>query len=708
MNTEYFKCECRKSLESILLVENRQYDLGPYETKLIDLQNQLNADPLTCESQSMVVTKNFELLAPILHDLLILLGESTRVQYLANCLNLKNREIHLKKLFSILRNLFEHDGENDWCGQNFCIERIQSLFTQAIQAKIKLEIGVSFGENKELQDAMKEHDRLDILNRLLISSGFDEIDLAKDEGSLISFKQHNSALEEKLKFFFSYEHDSSQTVVSLRSEILSKFKRKPSEIQFDGESPLGEGGFGKVYLGKYKSMRIVAIKTFKQQDVRDVENEILSSMLLGTHPNVTKLLGYADVNSTFLIAFEWAKYGSLASIVFAKEAYPSIPPMCLLKWLLDVMKALEHVHSKNIRHGDIKAENILLYQGFTAKLYDFGLSKQVFSMNANRSSLGAGSYGFIAPEIINGYQGNKSADVFSFAMMVYQVVVRKYPVVPDRKAQIDSIFANTWASNILTQKGSALMRALLHKCIVEDISARPTASAIIQTMNVVINTLADSSGFDVDNPWKASQLTPFLSQLDAMHPIKYLNNGDVTDANIQFHKALNLWFSDRSAALAEYGHISYWDTSNVTDMSRAFKGRSDFNDNIQSWNVSNVITMEEMFCDAVTFNQPLSAWNVSNVKSMNSMFRNAKTFNQSLATWDMTNVIDFREMLQDTASFSQLIFYWKINPEIDVSFIFGAPQAILDMLQDETVPQYRRIHALIRVIILSLLYIGQE
>jgi surface protein len=90
-----------------------------------------------------------------------------------------------------------------------------------------------------------------------------------------------------------------------------------------------------------------------------------------------------------------------------------------------------------------------------------------------------------------------------------------------------------------------------------------------------------------------------------------------TDADI--HKAVNDWCKDPAKAAVEYGHISKWNTSLVTDMKGLFQGKSDFNDDISKWNVSSVTNMERMFCDT-SFNGDVSGWNVSSVTNMYGMF----------------------------------------------------------------------------------------
>jgi hypothetical protein len=99
-----------------------------------------------------------------------------------------------------------------------------------------------------------------------------------------------------------------------------------------------------------------------------------------------------------------------------------------------------------------------------------------------------------------------------------------------------------------------------------------------------------------------------------------------TDEDI--HSAVQLWYSNRDEAIIIYGHISFWDTSLVTNMNELFKYCHKFNDTISEWDVSNVSNMCDMFYEAKQFNQPICIWDVSKVTTMKRMFYFAKTFNQ--------------------------------------------------------------------------------
>ena len=102
-------------------------------------------------------------------------------------------------------------------------------------------------------------------------------------------------------------------------------------------------------------------------------------------------------------------------------------------------------------------------------------------------------------------------------------------------------------------------------------------------------------------------------------------------------------------------HISKWDTSLITDMSKLFTEKDTFNDDISQWDTSNVTDMSEMFCYAESFNKPISNWNTSKVTDMSGMFYSAISFNQPIGNWNTSKVTNMLEMFDGARSFNQPI-----------------------------------------------------
>ena len=143
-----------------------------------------------------------------------------------------------------------------------------------------------------------------------------------------------------------------------------------------------------------------------------------------------------------------------------------------------------------------------------------------------------------------------------------------------------------------------------------------------------------------------------------------------TDADIKV--AAHAWANPATRAAAEitYGHISDWETSQVTNMESLFSGdrlnggdanMCSFNDDISRWDTSNVTTMYGMFAEATAFNGDLSRWDTSNVTAMSGMFHNARAFNGDLSRWDTSNVTTMHRMFDSANAFNGDLSRWDTS-----------------------------------------------
>ncbi|MBQ8037171.1 MAG: DUF285 domain-containing protein [Proteobacteria bacterium] len=117
--------------------------------------------------------------------------------------------------------------------------------------------------------------------------------------------------------------------------------------------------------------------------------------------------------------------------------------------------------------------------------------------------------------------------------------------------------------------------------------------------------------------------------------------------------------------------ISFWDTSNVTDMSNMFVGAHAFNQPLNNWDTSNVTNMRGMFLSATAFNQPLITWDTSNVTNMSYMFHGATAFNQPLNNWNTSRVTDMMFMFGMAKAFNQPLDKWDISDVTEMLYIFS-------------------------------------
>ena len=126
--------------------------------------------------------------------------------------------------------------------------------------------------------------------------------------------------------------------------------------------------------------------------------------------------------------------------------------------------------------------------------------------------------------------------------------------------------------------------------------------------------------------------------------------------NDQLKTSVGEWIENSGAAEYEYGHISEWDVSKLTDMSFLFCVQQDwmedwmvyyedcvltddtFNEAIGAWDTSSVTSMQLTFYKAAAFDADIGGWDTSKVTSMERTFKEASAFNQPIGDWDVSKV----------------------------------------------------------------------
>ncbi|KAK1427567.1 hypothetical protein QVD17_16255 [Tagetes erecta] len=200
---------------------------------------------------------------------------------------------------------------------------------------------------------------------------------------------------------------------------------------FSTKNILGEGGFGPVYKGVLEEGRQIAVKRLSKtssQGVDEFKNEVIFITKL-QHRNLVKLLGSCIRGDEKLLIYEYMPNKSLDSFIFAKTE------SMLLDWAtrFNIIKGITHgllyLHRDSrlrIIHRDLKASNILVDQDMNPKISDFGLARS-FGGNETHANTRrvAGTYGYMAPEYALDGRFSLKTDVFSFGVLVLEIVTGK-------------------------------------------------------------------------------------------------------------------------------------------------------------------------------------------------------------------------------------------------------------------------------------------
>ncbi|XP_033992311.1 mitogen-activated protein kinase kinase kinase 11 [Trematomus bernacchii] len=226
-------------------------------------------------------------------------------------------------------------------------------------------------------------------------------------------------------------------VGELTPAVVSQFE--PDVLDFRDlklEEVIGVGGFGKVYRGTWRGL-LVAVKAARQDPDEDIsvtaqnvrQEARLFAML--THPNIIALKGVCLQEPNLCIIMEYASGGALSRALAGRR----IPPHILVNWAVQIARGMVYLHSEAIVpviHRDLKSNNILLSQpienecmeGLTLKITDFGLARE-WHKTTKMST--AGTYAWMAPEVIKSSTFSKGSDVWSYGVLLWELLTGEAP-----------------------------------------------------------------------------------------------------------------------------------------------------------------------------------------------------------------------------------------------------------------------------------------
>ncbi|XP_054787570.1 proline-rich receptor-like protein kinase PERK1 [Prosopis cineraria] len=222
---------------------------------------------------------------------------------------------------------------------------------------------------------------------------------------------------------------------------------------FSDANLLGQGGFGYVHRGILPNGKEVAVKQLKAgsgQGEREfqAEVEIISRV---HHKHLVSLVGYCITGTKRLLVYEFVPNNTLEFHLHGKGR-PTMDWPTRLKIALGSAKGLAYLHEDchpKIIHRDIKASNILLDFKFEAKVADFGLAKFTSDVNTHVSTRVMGTFGYLAPEYASSGKLTDKSDVFSFGVMLLELITGRRPVDSSQTFMEDSLV--DWARPVLTR-----------------------------------------------------------------------------------------------------------------------------------------------------------------------------------------------------------------------------------------------------------------
>ncbi|KAF3776541.1 Cysteine-rich receptor-like protein kinase 2 [Nymphaea thermarum] len=247
------------------------------------------------------------------------------------------------------------------------------------------------------------------------------------------------------------DDDASTAIIKAITESHLSFKYEDLQTatgDFHPSNKLGQGGFGSVYKGILRDGREVAVKRLffnTRQWVDHFFNEVnlISSV---QHKNLAKLLGCSVEGPESLLVYEFLRNMSLDHFLFDPLKKKALDWGKRFDIIMGTAEGLAYLHEASevrIIHRDIKASNILLDEKFRPKIADFGLARHFAEGQSHISTGIAGTLGYMAPEYVINGQLTEKADVYSYGVLVLEIVTGRKNSNP-LSAEDHSLTALIW------------------------------------------------------------------------------------------------------------------------------------------------------------------------------------------------------------------------------------------------------------------------
>ncbi|KAL8044314.1 hypothetical protein ABFX02_08G038800 [Erythranthe guttata] len=286
---------------------------------------------------------------------------------------------------------------------------------------------------------------------------------------------------------------------------------------FSEKNILGEGGFGCVYKGILKEGRIVAVKQLKvgggqgEREFR-AEVEIISRI---HHRHLVSLVGYCIAESQRLLVYDYAPNNTLHHHLHSEGNVMDWASR--VKVAAGAARGLAYLHEDcqpRIIHRDIKSTNILLDNNFEALVADFGLAKLVeLDLHTHVSTRVMGTFGYLSPEYASTGKLTEKSDVFSFGVVLLELITGRKPVDSSRPLGDESLVE--WARPLLTQ---ALEREQFGEIVDHKLKDNFVPSEMFRMIEAAAACVRHHAT-------KRPKMSQVVRALDSMDELADLNNG---------------------------------------------------------------------------------------------------------------------------------------------------------------------------------------
>ncbi len=244
---------------------------------------------------------------------------------------------------------------------------------------------------------------------------------------------------------------------------------------------LGEGGMGVVYKAHDTKLdRDVALKflppnlTASSEELTRFEQEARAISALN-HPNIATIHDVDEFNGQRYLVLEYIPGGTLKSkLKQLKSEDEEFSISEVLEYGIQMAEALAHAHRHQIIHRDVKTDNMMLTEEGKVKLTDFGLAKLRGDIHLTKTGSTVGTAAYMSPEQIRGEEVDQRSDIFSFGIVLYEIVTSHLPFRGEFEAALSYSILNENPPSIksLRQNIPQALEQIINRCLEKDKTKR--------------------------------------------------------------------------------------------------------------------------------------------------------------------------------------------------------------------------------------------
>lgn len=222
-------------------------------------------------------------------------------------------------------------------------------------------------------------------------------------------------------------------ISSAAKRVRSMVESSPIIRQLDADNlrlglKIGHGHFADVFLGTFCGTDVAIKRIRRSYDLDDRSLDVLfreiNLLSYSRHPSILCLLGISM--SPLAIVTEFCSMGTVFDF-FQKSTSDTLSWKQRVRLALDEAKGVAFLHQANIVHRDLKSLNLFLNEHMRLKIGDFGLARRLLPSNGGSLTKECGTYQWMAPEVLTGTDYDTSADIFSFAINLWEFATMKIP-----------------------------------------------------------------------------------------------------------------------------------------------------------------------------------------------------------------------------------------------------------------------------------------